>query len=441
MLLCSSNLPFLINLKEKQAKEICLFKLQKNDTIKYILSSNNDDLLLFVTKNANVHLYNLKHEKLTTITDNFLNNDSILSIAFSNDSVNIAISTLNKKLLLYDTNTMKNITILDFNISLKNILFTSNPENIIGSSLNELFLINTKLKKVKAELFKFEESINSIKISPFFTSLIAIGLSNGEIRLVDLESSSVKFVFKDICYDEIVSIAFSPINKMLLVSISKDNKIIFFDVILHKHIKTFDTNIAYNCLSFFIDGKTIACGGENGLVHIYDLSKGKDPILKYKLDTSHDVTFLDFTKSINKQYEIITENRIINEEPKEDDSLSLKDINLNESIKKLNYSDYAKEEEKKFIDRSIIDDEVRINQSSKLTKEIDTLIKKELSDVRLLIHNEMRSVKLEMLKQFQFQESQVKNYFEKTFEYYNNLLKEKLQLEEENLKLKKNYFY
>ncbi len=102
----------------------------------------------------------------------------------------------------------------------------------------------------------------------------------------------------------------------------------------------------------------------------------------------------------------------------------------------MNYSNFAKEEEKK-LNESII---LKEDDKKDITKDIDELIKKELFNLKSFIHSELRSIRVDIIKQFQHQENEIKVYFEKSFEYYNNLLKEKIQLEKENMKLKKNYF-
>lgn len=118
-------------------------------------------------------------------------------------------------------------------------------------------------------LFSNYFKINIIKISPFFNNLLACGLETGGLKLFDIDSFEEKFDFKEVHDDSITGVAFSPINKMLLVSVSIDKRINFYDIILNKLIKTFDCSFPILSLSFYLDGKTIACGGVGGKLVIF----------------------------------------------------------------------------------------------------------------------------------------------------------------------------
>lgn len=120
------------------------------------------------------------------------------------------------------------------------------------------------ISKPETILFVNYFKINVIKLSPFFNNLLAIGSESGSLKLLDIISLEIKQEFKEVHSDAITGINFSPINKMLLVTVGLDCKINFFDVILNKHIKTFETSYAILCLCFYLDGKTIACGGIEG---------------------------------------------------------------------------------------------------------------------------------------------------------------------------------
>lgn len=86
------------------------------------------------------------------------------------------------------------------------------------------------------------------------------------------------------------------------------------------------------------------------------------------------------------------------------------------------------------------------DRKAKLTKkvkgqdEIESLIKEEFGSLKIFIHNEIRNLHIDMIRQMQQQEFSIKDMFNKSFEYYNTLHKEKLLLEKENAKLKENYF-
>lgn len=437
MLLCCANKSYLINLKDivnhstpmtLNPTELKLFKQDKGEKVIQSFFDSSDTLMIFLSTFGRIIIYNIRLSNIqiinseSKITKCSLSNNSRTLFAVSNDQL---------YLYTFDNIEFKFTTNISLNEYITNITFF-NSESLLCSISDKLILLNIKPLKVRAELFKFESQITVMKISPFFVNILALGLSNGSLNLIDLENNKIKFSFSSHT-KEVKSLSFSPINKMLLVSIGKDNKIIFYDIIANKQIKVFETSINYLSLSFFIDGKTIACGGENGLIHLYDLSLGKEPKAKIIVDSGYDVISLDFSKTnAIGLYEKITEEI---QENSNEESLSLKDINISYN-KKMNYSNFAQEEEKRLNESIILKEDEKVTS----IKDIDEIIKKELYSLKSFIHNEMRSIRVDILKQFQHQENEIKGYFEKSFEYYNNLLKEKIQLEKENMKLKKNYF-
>ena len=72
------------------------------------------------------------------------------------------------------------------------------------------------------------------------------------------------------------SLAFSPVNNLLLCSAGRDERIHFFDIVECKEVKQINTNQALSSISFCSDGHTIAVGTEIGArVLIYDLKDAK----------------------------------------------------------------------------------------------------------------------------------------------------------------------
>lgn len=84
---------------------------------------------------------------------------------------------------------------------------------------------------------------------------------------------------------------------MLLVSISDDFRVNFYDILLSKQIKTLETSSRYYSIAFYADGKTIALGSKKGIIHIYDLSSCKEPKITLSIDSDATVQSLEFFKS------------------------------------------------------------------------------------------------------------------------------------------------
>jgi protein NEDD1 len=146
-------------------------------------------------------------------------------------------------------------------------LVNKNPQTQEYTSSNLTSSNSYSINKPEKLIFSNYFKIRAIKVSPFFNNLLAVGLDSGSLKLLDVLNYDVKQEFKEVHSDAITGISFSPINKMLLVTVGLDCKINFFDVILNKHIKTFETNYPILCLCFYLDGKTIACGGVEGIFY------------------------------------------------------------------------------------------------------------------------------------------------------------------------------
>eukprot|EP00340_Litonotus_pictus_P003024 CAMPEP_0170517508 /NCGR_PEP_ID=MMETSP0209-20121228/3481_1 /TAXON_ID=665100 ORGANISM="Litonotus pictus, Strain P1" /NCGR_SAMPLE_ID=MMETSP0209 /ASSEMBLY_ACC=CAM_ASM_000301 /LENGTH=274 /DNA_ID=CAMNT_0010802779 /DNA_START=731 /DNA_END=1552 /DNA_ORIENTATION=+ len=274
---------------------------------------------------------------------------------------------------------------------------------------------------------------------------------------------------------------------MLLVSIGLDCKINFYDVILNKNIKTFEADQPLLCLSFFVDGKTIAVGGRQGLVTIYDLSQGKEANAIFNGHTEN-VTCVDFThtspsnqqnsapkkkdNNINQQNSNHTQKQSppqqlgkIKESINEYDytGKSLKDStteNKKEEIiqqpkqeienkRIIDYSEYAKDKLNPVKENSQTKEDAvqgdsnmivnKVNANTNLIKTaIENTVKEEFRNLKEFIHEELKHFHLDMIRQFQLQEIQIINEIRNSIAANQALNKELKDVRKENAELKTN---
>lgn len=90
--------------------------------------------------------------------------------------------------------------------------------------------------------------------------------------------NSVLCDFKNVHKGPASAISFSSFKPALLVSVSHDQKLNFYDVIDKKPIKTvIDGEEPLTSVCFYGDGHTIVLGGINGSLLVYDLRMPSAP--------------------------------------------------------------------------------------------------------------------------------------------------------------------
>lgn len=447
-------------------------------------------------------------------------NSSITSILFSNDS----------KCIVYSTNKGK--------IYMSTVVKNSNTS---GSVIHQ----SESFSKLSPETVLFSNyfCVLDIKFSPFSNNILAVALETGTVTILDIVNSQNKHDFTEAHSVSCTGVRFSPINKMLLVSIGLDGNINFYDIILKKIIKTFELNFPIHSLSFYQDGKTIACGGLKGQLSIYDLSLGKEPKLHVK-GHYNNIQCIEFSKKIfnnekqslnNKIYEqiqnqnhlkvknsinlskintrdgIVNQNldfkenelegslRMINENEEDfikDDfsDLKSKSNKLNESINtntnifsqnkfqdklekfekiekyekfsnfdrnnkserhdlekergerndrienKINYDDFIYRQENNRKTKEDKNSKLAILDKNEISNIIRETIKEEMNNVKKYIHEEIKHVHLDLIRQIHLQEINLVNEIRNCVAVNQDLNKEIKTLKKENNKLKSNFF-
>lgn len=92
-----------------------------------------------------------------------------------------------------------------------------------------------------------------------------------DTNTIDLYHAFEKFKHTKACY----GVVFSPTNELLLCSAGLDKKIQFFDIAEKKNVKSISAHEPISCLSFYIDGFTIAAGTLSGQIYVYNLKDFK----------------------------------------------------------------------------------------------------------------------------------------------------------------------
>lgn len=95
------------------------------------------------------------------------------------------------------------------------------------------------------------------------------------LSLYNVEAMRVDYHFTNSHKGSVKSLAFSPLNKLLLCSVGVDRQICFYDMNEKVIVKKIKTETSLSKVAFCSDGHTIAIGSdqEDGLVLVYDLRK------------------------------------------------------------------------------------------------------------------------------------------------------------------------
>ncbi len=110
-----------------------------------------------------------------------------------------------------------------------------------------------------------------MKFSPFTENTLVSAQDDGLLSLFDVGQKKLVHQFK---YHSasVKGVAFSPMNKLLMCSISLDKQLVFYDVQQKTKVQAIKTELPLNSLSFNTDGHTVAAGTANsGIVVVYDL--------------------------------------------------------------------------------------------------------------------------------------------------------------------------
>lgn len=98
-----------------------------------------------------------------------------------------------------------------------------------------------------------------------------------------------------------MSLAFSPLNQLLLCSGGLDKQICFFNVKERVSVKNIKTDVTIAKVAFCQDGHTIAVGSDDGQLLVYDLRKSSTEVSKYAQGAYGPITALQFS---NKSHEV-----------------------------------------------------------------------------------------------------------------------------------------
>ncbi|KAM6321474.1 protein NEDD1 [Aegotheles albertisi] len=128
------------------------------------------------------------------------------------------------------------------------------------------------------------QPIRHLKYSSFKKSLLGSVSDSGNVTLWDVNSQNAYHNFESTHKAPASEICFSPVNKLLLVTVGLDKRFILYDTSSKKLLTTIVADFPLTTVDFMPDGTTLAIGCSRGIICQYDLRQLTSPV---KTVTAH----------------------------------------------------------------------------------------------------------------------------------------------------------
>ncbi|NXJ81526.1 NEDD1 protein, partial [Trogon melanurus] len=122
------------------------------------------------------------------------------------------------------------------------------------------------------------QPIRHLKYSSFKKSLLGSVSDSGNVTLWDVNSQNPYHNFENTHKAPASEICFSPVNKLLLVTVGLDKRIILYDTSSKKLLTTIVAESPLTTVDFMPDGTTLAIGCSRGKIYQYDLRQLTSPV-------------------------------------------------------------------------------------------------------------------------------------------------------------------
>ncbi|XP_074646303.1 protein NEDD1-like [Tubulanus polymorphus] len=202
-------------------------------------------------------------------------------VAFNSHSRYLLSGGKNGLITVFDLKTQKQKkTYKDHKGAISSLTFNWNDTYIASGSVHgEIILYNVVTAQGSSPMhIPNEGAVTQLQYSHYKKSLLGSVSEDGAVCLWDTNTRRLMHSFTDKHCACPMGLAFSPINKMLLMSVGLDKRIVCYDVIGNTAVKTITADNGLTCIDVMQDGVTLATGSVRGTVFIYDLRKGTQPI-------------------------------------------------------------------------------------------------------------------------------------------------------------------
>ncbi len=211
--------------------------------------------------------------------------DNVSSMIFHPDGKHIVCGYEEGTIRYWDISTRQQVKTLDrFMNSVSGLVFTPDSKTIVGGVDNSVHIWNAQTGKHKMLLTE-DKGLRCIAMSPD-GMIIATGSEDTTIRLWDINTGQLTRTLKGHNH-RIHSVIFTS-NGQILISGSEDNTIRLWNVTTGENTKTYTAHTdasgshsgsplsleGVKILALSPDGKTLASGGGDKIIHLWDYEIG-----------------------------------------------------------------------------------------------------------------------------------------------------------------------
>ncbi|XP_065526978.1 protein NEDD1 isoform X2 [Lathamus discolor] len=160
------------------------------------------------------------------------------------------------------------------------ITYNGNDSYIASGSLSGEIILHSVTTNLSSTPFGYgsRQPVRHLKYSSFKKSLLGSVSDSGNVTLWDVNSQNPYHNFENAHKAPASEICFSPVNKLLLVTVGLDKRIILYDTSSKKLLTTIVADFPLTTVDFMPDGTTLAIGCSRGKICQYDLRQLTSPV-------------------------------------------------------------------------------------------------------------------------------------------------------------------
>ncbi|NXD64281.1 NEDD1 protein, partial [Eolophus roseicapillus] len=160
------------------------------------------------------------------------------------------------------------------------ITYNWNDGYIASGSLSGEIILHSVTTNLSSTPFGYgsRQPVRHLKYSSFKKSLLGSVSDSGNVTLWDVNSQNPYHNFENAHKAPASEICFSPVNKLLLVTVGLDKRIILYDTSSKKLLTTIVADFPLTTVDFMPDGTTLAIGCSRGKICQYDLRQLTSPV-------------------------------------------------------------------------------------------------------------------------------------------------------------------
>ncbi|NWV77178.1 NEDD1 protein, partial [Dasyornis broadbenti] len=160
------------------------------------------------------------------------------------------------------------------------VAYNWNDGYIVSGSLSGEIILHSVTTNLSSTAFGYgsRQPIRHLKYSSFKKSLLGTVSDSGNVTLWDVNSQNPYHNFENTHKAPASEICFSPVNKLLLVTVGLDKRIILYDTLSKKLLTTIVADFPLTTVDFMPDGTTLAIGCSRGKICQYDLRQLTSPV-------------------------------------------------------------------------------------------------------------------------------------------------------------------